>query len=106
MANEVTINELEQAIQDGAFVLDVREDWEFENGHVPNAHHIPLSDVPDRLAELPKDASIWVICQSGGRSMTAANYLEAENYKAVSVAGGTGDWIADGKDVSMEASAQ
>jgi rhodanese-related sulfurtransferase len=105
MANEVTINELEQAIKEGAFVLDVREDWEFENGHVPNAHHIPLNDVPDRLAELPKEASIWVICQSGGRSMTAANYLETEGFTAISVAGGTGGWIVDGKDVSMEASA-
>ena len=105
MANEVTINELEQAIKDGAFVLDVREGWEFENGHVPNAHHIPLSDVPSQLSGLPKDSQVWIICQSGGRSMTAANYLETQSFTAVSVAGGTGSWIAAGKDVSIEESA-
>jgi rhodanese-related sulfurtransferase len=104
MANEVSINELEQAIKDGAFVLDVREGWEFENGHVPTAHHIPLGDVPDQLAELPMDAQVWVICQAGGRSMTAANYLESQKFSAVSVAGGTGSWVEAGKHVSTEPS--
>jgi rhodanese-related sulfurtransferase len=104
MAQEVTINDLEQAIARSEFVVDVREAWEFEDGHVPNARHIALNTIPDNLASVPRDQKIWVICQAGGRSMTAANYLEAQGYDAVSVAGGTGGWIGAGKAVSFEAS--
>jgi len=104
MAQEVSINDLEQAIARGEFVVDVRENWEFEDGHVPNARHIALNTIPDNLASVPRDQKIWVICQAGGRSMTAANYLEAQGYDAVSVAGGTGSWIGAGKTVSLQAS--
>lgn len=104
MAREVSINELETAIASGEFVLDVREDWEFQAGHVPNAKHIPLNSIPDRLTEIPKDQPVWVICQAGGRSMTAANYLSAQGFDVASVAGGTGSWIQSGKPVSLEAS--
>ena len=104
MAQEVTIDQLESAIAEGAFVVDVREAWEFESGHVPQAHHIALNTIPDRVSELPKDQRIWIICQSGGRSMTAANYLEAQGFDVVSVAGGTGSWIGAGKTASFEAS--
>lgn len=104
MAHEVSIDELEQAIAQGAFVLDVRESDEFDSGHVPGAKHIALNTVPDRMAELPKDQQVWVICQAGARSMRAADYLEAQGFDVVSVAGGTGEWIASGKTVSFEAS--
>lgn len=104
MAKEVSINELERAITNGEFVLDVREDWEFQAGHVPNAKHIPLNSIPDRLAEIPKEQTVWVICQAGGRSMTAANYLSGQGFDVVSVAGGTGSWVQSGKQVSLEAS--
>jgi rhodanese-related sulfurtransferase len=104
MATEVTIDDLENAIAEGKFVVDVREDHEFEAGHVPNAHHIPLSTVADRTAELPRDEQIWLICQGGVRSMKAADYLLAQGFDVVSVAGGTGAWISAGKDVSFEAS--
>jgi rhodanese-related sulfurtransferase len=104
MANEVSINELEQAIASGEKVVDVREDWEFTDGHVPTAKHIALNSIPENLNEFSKESKTWIICQSGGRSMTAANFLEAQGYNVVSVAGGTGAWIQAGKDVSIEAS--
>ena len=104
MANEVSINELEQAIASGEKVVDVREDWEFTDGHVPTAKHVALNSIPENLNEFSKESKTWIICQSGGRSMTAANFLEAQGYNVVSVAGGTGAWIQAGKDVSIEAS--
>jgi len=104
MAKEVTIDELEQAIAQGAHVVDVREQDEFNAGHVPNAHLIPLNTVPDRMSEIPEGETVWLICQGGVRSMKAANYLEAQGYNVVSVAGGTGSWIGAGKSVSFEAS--
>ncbi len=79
MAQEVTVDELEQAIAAGEYVVDVRESFEFEDGHVPQARHIPLNSIPEKLAELPKDKKIWIICASGGRSMTAANFLEQQD---------------------------
>ena len=104
MAREVSIDELVAALPQGAYLIDVREAWEFESGHAPRAHHIPLNSIPDHLNDLPKHQQIWVICQSGGRSMTAANYLEQQGFDVVSVAGGTGSWIGAGKEVSFEAS--
>lgn len=104
MAQEVTCGELETAIAENVFVLDVREDWEFEAGHAPTAHHIPLGSVPERLSELPKDQRIWIICKSGGRSMRAAEFLEPQGFDVVSVAGGTDGWVEAGKEVSFEAS--
>ncbi len=99
MAREVSIDELAVAVAAGQTVLDVRENWEYEAGHVPTAKHIPLNTIPDRLSEISKTDQVWIICQAGGRSMTAANYLEAQGYTVVSVAGGTGAWIQSGKEV-------
>ncbi len=104
MAQEVTVDQLDQAIAAGEYVIDVRESFEFEDGHVPQAKHIPLNSIPDNLGALPKDKKIWIICASGGRSMTAANYLEQQGMDCVSVAGGTSAWIGSGKTVSFEPS--
>ncbi len=104
MTQEVTIGDLAVAIENQEIIIDVREGWEYESGHVPSALSIPLSTVPDKLSSLPKDKTIWIVCQSGGRSMTAANYLATQGYQAVSVAGGTGAWITAGKEVSLEES--
>ena len=104
MAQEVSVDQLEQAIAGGEYVVDVRESFEFEDGHVPQAKHIPLNSIPDNLSDFPKDKKVWIICASGGRSMTAANYLEQQGYDCVSVAGGTIAWIGSGKTVSFDAS--
>jgi rhodanese-related sulfurtransferase len=100
MANEVSIDQLQESLAEGAFLIDVREDSEYQSGHVPGAKHIPLGSLGERLNEIPKDQEIWVICQSGGRSMKAANALEDLGYSAVSVEGGTGAWIQAGKEIA------
>ena len=102
MATEVTISELAEAIHNNGFVLDVREDHEWQDGHVPTAIHIPMNDVPNRLAELDDGARIFVVCRSGGRSLTIANYLEGLGYDVVSVAGGTQDWIDSGRELAFD----
>ena len=104
MATEVTLDELADVIDRGGFVLDVREDYEWEEGHVPNAHHIPMNEVANQLDKLDDGARIFIICRSGGRSMTVANYLESQGYDVVSVAGGTQAWIASERELSFEAS--
>ncbi|MFM8927589.1 MAG: rhodanese-like domain-containing protein [Rhodoluna sp.] len=102
MATEVTIVELKEAIANNGFVLDVREDYEFSDGHVPNARHIPMNEVPNSLDRLDDGARIFVICRSGVRSMTIADYLEGQGYDVVSVGGGTQAWIDAGNELSFE----
>ncbi|MEI7420203.1 MAG: rhodanese-like domain-containing protein [Actinomycetes bacterium] len=104
MATEVTLDELADVIDHGGYVLDVREDYEWEEGHVPNAHHIPMNEVANQLDKLDDGARIFIICRSGARSMTVANYLEAQGYDVVSVAGGTDGWANSGRELSFEAS--
>lgn len=104
MGREVSLGELEAAIALGAHVIDVREDFEFQAGHVPNAHHIPLNEVPEKLGHIPRDKQVWLVCKSGGRSMRACDFLESQGFDVVSVAGGTDGWIASGRAVSFEAS--
>ena len=81
-------------------VVDVREADEYERGHVAGAVSVPLATVPDRAAEIgPGDGPLYLICQSGGRSRRAGEYLADAGYDVVNVDGGTGGWIASGRDV-------
>jgi rhodanese-related sulfurtransferase len=100
MAKEVSIEQLHESLAEGAFLLDVREIGEFQSGHVPGAKHIPLGSLHENLHDIPRDQQVWVICQSGGRSMKAATALEGLGYTAVSVAGGTGAWIESGRQTA------
>ncbi|WP_424449178.1 rhodanese-like domain-containing protein [Microbacterium arborescens] len=76
-------------------LIDVREDHEFAAGRVPGAISIPMSQLGDRLGELP-DGAFDVICQAGGRSAQVVAALEARGYDATNVAGGTGEWAGRG----------
>jgi rhodanese-related sulfurtransferase len=98
-APEVTTADLAQAIDGGAVVVDVRTDDEWASGHVPGAVHLPLDQLGERWEELPKDERLYMICQGGGRSMRAANALIEAGLDAVNVAGGTKQWIDEGRPV-------
>ena len=76
-------------------LIDVREDWEFESGHVPGAVNLPMSVIGDRLDELP-DGPFDVICKVGGRSGRVVEALAARGHDATNVDGGTDEWIAAG----------
>ena len=83
----------------GAVIIDVRQPEEYVAGHVAGAELIPLGEVVARLDEIPADQPVYVICQSGGRSLKAAKFLRASGYDATSVAGGTQAWIDSGRPV-------
>lgn len=99
MAIEVTIADLAQQLNNGAYVLDVREDDEYASGHVPGAHHIPLGQLAERIDEVEDGGRVWVICRSGARSQKGADILFSNGIDAVSVAGGTLGWIEAGHSV-------
>ena len=100
MIAEISVSELEQFIAAGAKVIDVRETDEFAAGHVPTAISIPLSTVQNRVDEFRYEGTVYVICQSGGRSMRACQYLaDFDIDNLVNIAGGTSGWIALGNSV-------
>ncbi|MGA7730194.1 MAG: rhodanese-like domain-containing protein [Chloroflexia bacterium] len=75
-------------------VLDVREQSEWREGHIPGAIHVPFHALKDHLGELPKGRTLATICGSGIRSSIAAGILQAHGYNPVNVAGGMDAWRA------------
>jgi rhodanese-related sulfurtransferase len=85
-------------VPDDAVMLDVREQDEWDAGHAPGAVHIPLSDLPSRLSDLPDDTeTLAVVCRSGGRSNRAAAWLAQQGFDVANVDGGMRAWQGAGK---------
>ena len=85
-----------------AVLLDVREDDEWVHGHAEGAVHIPMGQVPARLAEVPEADPLYVVCRVGGRSARVVAWLNQNGVDAVNVAGGMGDWEAAGRPLVSE----
>jgi rhodanese-related sulfurtransferase len=95
---EISVSDL----PDDAVLLDVREDDEWAAGHVDGAVHVPLSDVPARLADLPEADPLYIICRSGNRSGRAAAWLNAQGIESVNVGGGMKAWAASGRPMAAD----
>jgi rhodanese-related sulfurtransferase len=89
-------------LESGAFLLDVREEAEWQAGHAPEATHLPLGRLEAEHTTLPKDTEIVVICRSGNRSDVAAAALRGAGYEAVNLAGGMRAWAAAGQPVATD----
>ena len=100
-AGEVSVAELATHLPAGAFVLDVREPFEYEDAHIPGAALVPLGDVPARHDDVPRDRPVYVVCAVGGRSARAAQFLAHQGVDAYNVAGGTQAWIRAGLPVAV-----
>lgn len=84
-------------------VVDVREPWEYKQGHVPGAILIPLGQLSGRVAELNTERPVAVICASGSRSQSAAALLGQKGFKTIyNVVGGTGAWMYDNLPLSRD----
>ena len=70
------------------FLLDVREDDEWQAGHIDGATHIPLGELGDRLGEVPTDRAVVAVCRSGHRSGAAVRGLQQLGYDAENLDGG------------------
>jgi rhodanese-related sulfurtransferase len=74
-------------------VLDVRELWEVKIARIEGSLHIPMAQVPARIAELDAGADVVVVCHHGGRSMQVALFLEKQGFARVhNLAGGVDGW--------------
>lgn len=88
---QLSPKELDQ--KKGMVLLDVRTDKEYEQGHIPGAVHIPLSELGDRIKKLKKDKEIVVFCQNGNKSIWAIKRLMGMGYKNLSnLKGGYNAW--------------
>ena len=76
--------------------LDVREDDEWQAGHIDGARHIPLRELSARVGELSKDRPIVAICRSGSRSAAAVRGLKQLGYDAENLEGGVTAWSKAG----------
>ena len=93
---EVEIEALASADAEGAIVVDVREPSEYATGHVPGARLIPAREIRERIYELPRGSTVYLICANGARSMDLIPFMRAVGYDAYTVAGGMWAWLTTG----------
>jgi rhodanese-related sulfurtransferase len=96
---EVDIEQLEKARAQGTPLVDVRETDEYVAGHVPGAVLLPMSEIVERVDEVPAGGQVYVICQLGGRSLKVVEWLRQQGVDAYSVAGGTKAWAESGRGI-------
>ncbi|MBI4309724.1 MAG: molybdopterin-synthase adenylyltransferase MoeB, partial [Candidatus Omnitrophica bacterium] len=92
---EITVQELKQLRDQGPglYLLDVREQYEWDIARIEGAHLKPLSILEDNFEEIPKDKPVYCFCKMGGRSAMAAKFLKAQGYShVVNVTGGIHAW--------------
>jgi rhodanese-related sulfurtransferase len=97
----VAVDGVPDPLPEGVHVLDVREDVEWRHGHIDGATHIPLHQIPGRLAEVP-DGQTLVVCKVGGRSAQAVAYLQQHGLDVVNLDGGMFEWQAAGRRMVSE----
>jgi len=100
LPREIPVAEASELRESGAFMLDVRTQEEWDEYHMPGATLIPLDQLASRLAEVPRDKDVVVVCRSGNRSADGRDILLDAGYESVtSMAGGMSEWRADGYPV-------
>ncbi|NOZ71445.1 MAG: rhodanese-like domain-containing protein [Chloroflexi bacterium] len=86
--------------RDDVIILDVREQFEYDEGHIPGVTLVPLGTLPDRLSDIPRDKTIITVCHSGNRSRRAASFLRQQGYEHVhNMLGGMVAWEQQGYKV-------
>lgn len=96
--DEIGIDELESWLTSGATLVDVREPWEFAFGRLPGAVNVPMSELANRLAEVPDN--VVLVCATGARSGNVAHYLMVNGYtKVANLVPGTLGWREAGGEL-------
>ncbi|MBN1920118.1 MAG: rhodanese-like domain-containing protein [Anaerolineae bacterium] len=101
LAPNLEVEEVQALVAAGEVViLDVREVFEYKDGHIPDAQLIPLGELPNRLNEVPRDETVIIVCRSGNRSAQAHQFLLDQGFTNVhNMKGGMNDWIAAGYEI-------
>lgn len=96
---EVSALDAVNLLDDGALLLDVREDDEWAAGHAPQAQHLPMSRIQQEYERLPADRQIVCVCHVGARSAAVAAALRNAGWDAVNLIGGMEAWERAGLPV-------
>jgi rhodanese-related sulfurtransferase len=93
MIPELDVHETKARVAQGSVLVDVREQHEYEDAHIPGSVLIPLSEFHTRYSDLPKDKPLIMQCRSGARSGKATEFLLQQGYRDVhNMAGGILAW--------------
>lgn len=95
----VNVIEAKQLITQGAQLIDVRENHEWESGHVPTAKHIPLGTLPTLIDEIDRSIPTILCCRAGSRSSRATTFLIEQGFNAINLDGGITEWVAHGQAI-------
>lgn len=86
---QVSIDKVRDLLEEKAYFVDVREKGEYERGHINGAHLVPLSELRERINEIPKDEPVYIHCRTGQRSYNAVLALQNMGYSnVINVTGG------------------
>lgn len=97
MTEQISVQDLKSLMDSGSpRIIDVREEWEFNQGHLPTAAWLPMSSVPQNTAAFIADDPVYVVCRTGNRSGQVVDWLARLDIRSVNVAGGTVEWQALG----------
>jgi rhodanese-related sulfurtransferase len=99
---EVSREEAQKLIDEGAQLVDVRADHEWELGRIEGATHLPLSELGERAGEIDRDRPVVLYCRGGNRSTMAAEALAAEGYDAAKLSEGIVGWAEAGLPLAPE----
>jgi rhodanese-related sulfurtransferase len=102
MDRDVTPEQAEQLAAQGAQLIDVREDHEWDAGRIAGARHIELPDVAAQAATIDRETPVVFYCRVGGRSAMAADAFRRAGYEAYSMAGGLEAWAGGGRPLEPE----
>jgi rhodanese-related sulfurtransferase len=96
----ISVSDANTRFMEGAFLLDVREKSEWDQSHIEGAVLIPLGELSARIAEIPTNQDVLIICRSGNRSAQALDLLRAAGLdRTTSIDGGITQWISSGLPV-------
>ena len=100
--NEVSRDEARKLIEDGAQVIDVRADHEWEVGRIAGATHLPLAELAQRAGEIDRERPVVLYCRGGNRSTMAAAALADAGYDAAKLTEGIVGWVEEGLPLDPE----
>jgi len=86
-------------VGEGAQLIDVRQDYEWEAGHISEAVHIPLEQLPAQAESLDRDRPVVFQCRSGSRSAMATAAFRESGFEAFNLAGGLLGWVDEGRPI-------
>ena len=96
---ELSPEQVAERLAEGWQVIDVREPYEREAGHIAGTRHIELANLPSEAATLDRERPVIFYCRVGNRSAMATEAFRASGFTAYNLAGGITEWVRQGRPI-------